>query len=124
MARRSGIGAFLASLRITFNNPLTRAILRYCSREVLCKYNVGSIKAPIINYALASYAGESVECPLSVEATSLIIRSIIATGVRLMGGDPREVAEALRDPAVRRGIARGAASPLKTSSRLRRSLGL
>ncbi len=102
---RGGIGALLAGLRILFNNPVSRLLLRIATSEVKCGYSGRSVKAPIIYHALSMYAGENPSCSLAVRFTSIIIDNIISLGVKLLKGREEEVREALKDPALRRGVA-------------------
>ncbi len=103
-----GLGAYLTTLRLVFNNPITRAVLRGASRRVTCHTGDGIIDSerPIAYYALAKYAGVSVEgCPLTARFMIGLIDSIISLGLKILHADPSEAKEALRDPSLRRGIA-------------------
>ena len=102
---RGGIGAFLAGLRLLFNNPVSRLTLRYSTNNIKCSLNGRDIEEPIIYHALSMFAGEEVSCPLTARFVSTLINSIIKVGIRILGGREEEVVEALRDPALRRGIA-------------------
>ncbi len=102
---RGGIGALLAGLRLLFNNPITRLLLRTASIEVECIYSNRSIKAPIIYHALSKYAGEKpLTCPITTRLFRVLINDIISLGIKLLKGREEEVIEALKDPALRRGV--------------------
>ncbi len=104
--KRGGMGALLAGLRLLFNNPVTRAFLKAASSDVECSYNGKMVKAPIVYHALSMYAGENIEaCPLKARFIGLIIRDIMELGVKILRGKEEEVIEALKDPALRRGVA-------------------
>ncbi len=103
--KRGGIGALLAGVRILFNNPATRIILRSATLDTKCRYNGREMEAPIIYHALTMMAGIRVDCPLTARFTSTLIDSIIKIGIKLLNGSEEEVVEALKDPALRRGVA-------------------
>ncbi len=103
---RGGIGALLAGLRLLFNNPVTRLLLRTATIEVKCTYDSRSIKAPIVYHALSMYAGEkALNCPIIARFLGILINDVISLGIRLLKGREDEVIEALKDPALRRGVA-------------------
>lgn len=102
---RSGIGALLASVRLLFNNPIARAILRAATAESCCMYGDRCVSASAIYHALSMYVGENVVCPVATRFVGAIIDGIIDIGVKLLRGREEEVVEALKDPAVRRGVA-------------------
>jgi len=102
--KRGGVGAFLAGIRLLFNNPVTRRALLLASKEYACRYGEKEVKAPVIYHSLASIAGEPVECPLTAGILMNMIKKIIMFGVHLLKGDEEEVKKALSDPAIRRGI--------------------
>ncbi len=62
------------------------------------------VEKSIVYYALSELAGEQVICPITARFSSWLVSSIIRIGVKMLGGKEDEVAEALRDPALRRGI--------------------
>ncbi len=107
MARRGGISALLAAFRIVLGNPAVRSLLRAATSEVTCRYiNEGEeIRAPLLIHALAAYTGTGILCPLYARFSMDLVRVLIRLGVAIMGGRDDEVKEALRDPAVRRGVA-------------------
>ncbi len=101
---RSGIGAFLASIRILFDNPVSRLLLRTATTNVKCIANGRTVEKSTIYYALSMLAGEQVSCPITTRFFAFLIDSIIRVGVRALGGREEDLVEALRDPALRRGI--------------------
>ncbi len=102
---KGGMGALLAGLRLLFDNPLTRAFLRAAVDEAECRYDGKNVRAPIIYHALSAYAGEPItSCPVKARFIGFLINNIINLGVKLLKGKEEEVVEALKDPAVRRGI--------------------
>jgi radical SAM protein with 4Fe4S-binding SPASM domain len=102
---RGGMGALLGGLRILFDNPATRLLLRAATRDVKCKYEDREVEAPIVYHGLAMFSGEKVYgCPLTARFISVLINEIIKLGVMLLRGKEEEVREALRDPALRRGV--------------------
>ncbi|KSW12511.1 heme biosynthesis protein [Pyrodictium occultum] len=103
---RGGMGALLAGLRLLFNNPATRALLRAACRDAKCVYDGREVEAPAIYHALSMFAGESVtSCPVTARFIGVVIKHMLKLGVRLLHGNEEEAREALRDPAVRRGVA-------------------
>ncbi len=103
-ASRSGIGAFLASIRILFDNPVSRLLLRSATANVECVLNDRITEKSIVYYALSMLAGERVNCPITARFVASLVNSIIRVGVRVLGGREEDLVEALRDPALRRGI--------------------
>ncbi len=104
-SERGGLGALLAGLRLLFNNPVSRGVLRAATSDATCKFNGRNIQAPVIYHALSAMAGEAVECPITARFTSVLIEGIIKAGIKVLRGKEEEAIEALKDPAVRRGIA-------------------
>ncbi len=49
-------------------------------------------------------AGDQVSCPLTTRFASFLVDILIRSGVRALGGREEDLVEALRDPALRRGI--------------------
>lgn len=104
--RRGGIGALLAGLRLLFNNPLMRLLLRAATSEAVCLYSDRRVRASMIYHALSRYTGEKLlTCPITAEFLAMMISSVISLGIRLLRGREEEVVEALKDPALRRGVA-------------------
>jgi len=58
----------------------------------------------LIYYALKKYSGVSVHCSLGAMFTIDLLDAAIKTGVLVLSGNDREVAEAFKDPAIRRGV--------------------
>ncbi len=101
---RSGLGAFLASIRILFDNPFSRLVLRAATSNVKCEINGRTVDKSIIYYALSMLAGEYFSCPITARFAGFLIDTIIKVGVRALGGREEDLIEALKDPALRRGI--------------------
>jgi len=57
-----------------------------------------------IYYALSMLAGEQVSCPITARFASYLVDTLIRVGVRALGGREEDLVEALKDPALRRGI--------------------
>ncbi|MCD6444503.1 radical SAM protein [Candidatus Bathyarchaeota archaeon] len=102
---RGGIGALLAGLRILFNNPVSQLILRYAARDVKCSVDGNDTTNSIIYHSLSMLAGLKVDCPITTRFVSVLINSMLKAGIKLLRGREEEVVEALKDPALRRGIA-------------------
>ncbi|MET1101138.1 MAG: radical SAM protein [Pyrodictiaceae archaeon] len=104
---RGGIGALLAGLRLTFNNPVMRLALKAASTPTRCIYSSrGEVEAPLIYHALSIFAGETTyACPITARFLSSIINKVIETVIKLLRGNLDEARVALKDPALRRGVA-------------------
>jgi len=102
---RSGIGAFLASIRILFDNPVSRLVLRSASANVKCVLNNRVVEKSIVYHALSMFAGEQVNCPITARFAATLVNSIIRVGVKMLRGREEDLVEALKDPALRRGVA-------------------
>ncbi len=107
---RGGLGAFLATARILFDNPLIRMFLKIAAvNTVMCKHicdeGEQNIDSSAIYHALSVFAGIRVECPISTRFLIDFLNTILRIGIHVMHGDDREVAKALKDPALRRGVA-------------------
>ncbi len=100
----NGMGAFLRGLKVAFNNPLSRAMLKAASRRVTCTVNGKTVTERVSFFAMAEYAGDKVECPRGV-LTKKFIKFIITTVAKAFKVNEEEVKAALSDPAVRRGLA-------------------
>ncbi len=106
-AKRGGIGAYLAAIRIMFNNPVTRSMLRLAIKRVRCVYpDQGEVEATLLYHALTRFAGQELySCPVTARFLSAMINKMVELGVRALHGDLDEARKALSDPALRRGIA-------------------
>jgi len=103
--RRGGVGAFLTVARLVMGNPVARLVLSVGSKEFKCVYkDKGEVNAPAIYHALSMLAGESVGCPISVRFLGIFISLLANLGVSAMGGKREDLVEAVKDPALRRGI--------------------
>ena len=101
-----GIGSFLASIRFLFNNPITRAYLKASSKRIKCVEDGKEWDAPVIYHSLAAFAGLRVTgCPITARFLSWMLRATIKAGMKILRGNIDEAREALKDPALRRGIA-------------------
>ncbi|MEM1679147.1 MAG: hypothetical protein QXV81_03420 [Ignisphaera sp.] len=100
---RGGIAALIASIRLFLNNPFTHLILRYAMKNVKCLYSDGG-EHSILYYALSRYGGVDLRCSIGVEFIVDLIDAIIKLSVAILHGDDREVAEAFKDPTIRRGV--------------------
>ncbi len=103
--RRGGLGAYLAAVRLLLGNRFSRTLLSRLTTRVECNVNGTRVEAPALYCALAAFAGEAVAAPLGARILSGVINALLRLGVHLLGGDIEIVREALRDPAVRRGVA-------------------
>ena len=103
---RGGVGSLLAGIRLVFDNPLTRLALRAATKPVECVYDGRRVEAPLVYHALGMFAGETLyQCPLTARFLGGLINTILRLVVKMFHGDLEEARSALRDPAVRRGIA-------------------
>ena len=98
--RRSGVSALLTSLRVGFENPLSRNLLKIMSRRIEC------------NGRDVTILSESLRCLVERTGTcfiarfySIFLRVFIEAGVAFFNGNRNDVWKALQDPAVRRGLA-------------------
>ncbi|RLG83182.1 MAG: radical SAM/SPASM domain-containing protein, partial [Thermoprotei archaeon] len=104
--RRGGLGAFLASIRIVFDNPVSRILLRTAARRLECVYpSEGRVNATLLYHALSQLAGAQVYgCPVTARFISFLVNRVAELGVRILRGDVDELRNALKDPALRRGV--------------------
>ncbi|AFZ70470.1 radical SAM additional 4Fe4S-binding domain protein [Caldisphaera lagunensis DSM 15908] len=105
--KKGDIGHLLAGIRLLFNNPATKSMLRIATRDVKVKYENGEVKeAPLIYHALSKFVGENIsECPLSARFLIPIIDNIIKFGIEMLNGDIEATKKGISDPAIRRGVA-------------------
>lgn len=102
--RNGGMGHLLAGVRILFGNPVTRRVLRASLRKYRCSVGGKSYERTVLYHALSQLAGEELSCPLLARFASWLIRSTIRVGVWVLRGDIDAAREALKDPAIRRGV--------------------
>jgi len=102
--KRGGIPALFATFKLLLGNYLARLLLKAGSAEVTCHYEGKRIEKSIIYHALSMYSGVNFNCPISVRFTSFLINSLIKLGINIMKGREEDVIEALKDPAIRRGV--------------------
>jgi len=103
--KRSGIASLLAFLRAVFDNPAIRLALYASIRDVECYYGSKIVKNSILYHALSLYAGVDVYCPLSVRFMEFFIKQLTKLSLSVMKGREEDLIKALKDPALRRGIA-------------------
>ncbi len=105
--KKGDIGHLLAGIRLLFNNPVTKSMLRVATRDVKVKYVNGEAKeAPLIYHALSKFVGENItECPISARFLIPVIDNIIKIGIKVLNGDIEATKKGISDPAIRRGVA-------------------
>ncbi len=101
---RGGVSALLASIKLFLGNPLIRIVLKHAIKKTSCLYTEDFESHSIIYHALTKYSGTEIYCPIGVEFSIDLINIVIKLGVRILGGDDKDVVETLKDPAIRRGI--------------------
>ena len=104
MPEKGGVSALIASTRLVLGNPFIRLLLKSASREVKCLHGECIEEKSIVYHALSKYGGVSVKCSLGVRFVLDLVNAAIKLGVTILGGDDREVVQAFKDPAIRRGI--------------------
>ncbi len=96
MAGRDPVAAFLTGLRLTLRNPLVKAVLKPLDLRVGDEY--------VIDQVLRLLAGaDGGACPIARLYTA-VMKPFLVNATRVFGGDYSMVEEALRDPAIRRGL--------------------
>lgn len=105
--KKGDIGHLLAGIRLLFNNPVTKSMLKVATRDVKVKYVNGEAKeAPLIYHALSKFVGENItECPISARFLIPVIDNIIKIGIKVLNGDIEATKKGISDPAIRRGVA-------------------
>jgi radical SAM protein with 4Fe4S-binding SPASM domain len=101
---RGGVSALLASIKLFLGNPLMRTVLKYAIKKTSCLYTEDFESHSIIYHALTKYTGTEIYCPIGVEFSIDLINIAIKLGVKILGGDDKDVVDALKDPAIRRGL--------------------
>ncbi len=105
MAKRGGVGTLLASLRALLSNPMVRELLYASTTKRKCVYENGrEVEASLLYHALARYSGDSANCPLTVSALNIFLKTMFKTLFLILNGNEEEAKKSLRDPSVRRGI--------------------
>ena len=104
MEKRGGISSLLASIRIFLGNPLARILFKLASQEVTSKYDGNTHRKSLVYLALTSFSGEGVQCPLYTRFIMELINDIIRVGIGILRGNVEEAKNALKDPAIRRGV--------------------
>jgi len=110
LEQSNGSLRYLAAIRLLFSNPAARLLLRAAARHYEgCKTSEDVIDEgrSAAYYALSRLAGVTVTgCPFSARFLVPFIEWLVKLGVLAIGGRSalREAREALRDPAVRRGV--------------------
>lgn len=105
MGSREGIGPLLAAFRTVLGNPLARLLLMTAVARTRCRYLDREVDQTLLYHALSMFAREVVSCPITVRFIGKGVEVLTRIGLRVAGGDEREVREVLRDPALRRGVA-------------------
>ncbi|MEM4502292.1 MAG: radical SAM protein [Ignisphaera sp.] len=104
MSSRSSVGVVIALIRLFLGNRLVRNLLRYATNSTMCYVDGVAEKRSYIHYALSRYIGSKVLCPIASRFTIDFMYMLIDVGIKILGGNRREIAEMLSDPAVRRGV--------------------
>lgn len=74
-----------------------------CNAE--CLYHERKVvRAPILYHVLSLYAGEHVACNVNTRFLSFLIEGLLKLGFLVLRGKEEEAKNALRDPALRRGV--------------------
>lgn len=109
-ANNGGGLRYLAAIRLLFSNPAARLLLRAAAyRPGGCSTSeeVEDRGRSVAYYALSRLAGASLSgCPLSARFLVPLVEAVVKLGIAAIGGRGAlaEAREALRDPAVRRGV--------------------
>lgn len=101
---RGGVSALLASIKLFLGNPLIRTVLKHAIKKTRCLYTEDFESHSIIYHALSKYAGTEIYCPIGAEFSIDLINIAIKLGIRILGGDDKDVVDLLKDPAIRRGL--------------------
>jgi radical SAM protein with 4Fe4S-binding SPASM domain len=106
VGKRGGIGSYLAAIRLMFNNPIARGLLRLATSRVSCVHEDGrEVYATLLYHALTEFSGSKVySCPITARFISAIINKIVEVGIKTLHGDIEDAKRALKDPALRRGV--------------------
>ncbi|MEM1916466.1 MAG: radical SAM protein, partial [Ignisphaera sp.] len=104
MSNRSSVGLVIALIRLLLGNRLMRSLLRYATNSTMCYVDGVAEERSYIHYALSRYIGSKVSCPLTSRFAVDFMYMLIDIGIKILGGNRREVAAMLNDSAVRRGI--------------------
>lgn len=97
MKSRDPIAILLTMLRLTFSFPVTRKIMSYLDYRIDNEY--------VVDYVLRELANEKVSKCRIAHFYAFFLRNLIKVFVALTNSDYSVVEEALKDPAVRRGLA-------------------
>ena len=98
--KRGGMSTVLLGIRMAFNNPLSRVILRALSHEL----EENGERRAIIYEALKLYAGAGTTSCFTARFAALLVKDIFKFFMILANGNEDEAKKALRDPALRRGV--------------------
>ncbi|RLI89866.1 MAG: radical SAM/SPASM domain-containing protein, partial [Candidatus Altiarchaeales archaeon] len=99
--RRGGFPALLTGLRLATKMPLTRTLVRKLAEEV----ESNGRKTTVALEALRLIAEHDTNSCLIARFYSKILSLVFKIAIACFHGEEEEVVEALRDPAVRRGLA-------------------
>ncbi len=100
MSGRSGTGVLLLALKLGFQNPFSRVVLKALTKEIEYK----GVRRRILEESLRHLAGDGDVCMLA-RFYSLVLRTIIETGMMVFHGDRKEAWKNIRDPSIRKGFA-------------------
>jgi len=114
--KRGGGSALLLGIRLAFSNLLSRVALRAFSHEL----EENGERRAIIYKALGVYAGADAATCFTARFSAFLVRGIMKLFMLLANGNEEEAREALRDPALRRGVRSSSRGWLCTGSRSRR----
>ena len=99
--RRGGVPALLAGLRLATKTPMARALLRKLAEEI----EQNGRKTTVALEALRLIAEQDSNSCFTARFYSKMLKLVIKAATAYFNGEEEEVEQALKDPAVRRGLA-------------------
>ncbi|RLE59575.1 MAG: radical SAM/SPASM domain-containing protein [Thermoprotei archaeon] len=99
--RRGGFPALLAGLRLTTKTPVAKILIKKLAEEI----KVNGRKTTVALEALRLIAEHDANSCFTARFYSKILSLVFKAAIACFHGKEEEVAEALKDPAVRRGLA-------------------
>ena len=99
--RRGGFSALLAGLRLATKTPVTKALIKKLAEEI----ESNGRKTTVAFEALRLIAEHDANSCFTARFYSKILSLVFKAAIAYFHGKEEEVAEALKDPAVRRGLA-------------------
>ena len=99
--RRGGVPALLAGLRLATKTPMARALLRKLTEEI----EQNGRKTTVALEALRLIAEQDSNSCFTARFYSKMLKLVIKAATAYFNGEEEEVEQALKDPAVRRGLA-------------------